>query len=246
MFHHCDKPLTVLREFVRFSALRRGAALSLLLTTAMLAALVEPVHADERRPRRTKPAASSSVHAAGGLLDDDSQRRPQLISVLTGYHYGTFGYYGAPLFVGARYYLPILPNGFIPALNDEFGIEAGADLIFTFLEDRYSNGYYYYRYTGAYDDGKSVMFALGIPVAAVWDFHILPKLDVYAKVGLTVGFKTKAWDDYRYSYYHYDGDSNGWADLISQVGVRFRISDKLYLRGELGYPSIAVGLGLAL
>jgi len=173
-----------------------------------------------------EPAPRRGFHETvrENITDSSPHLRPQLISVLTGFHYGNFSTDGVPFFVGARYYHPILHDGFIPKVNDEFGIEGGADLIFNFLDDFHSDV-----------SGDSIQIALGIPVTALWAFHFTPSFDAYAKAGFTFGFKSKVWDS----------DNVVWANVVSQVGVRFRLNNALYLRGEVGWPAVAAGLGFA-
>jgi opacity protein-like surface antigen len=175
----------------------------------------------------TALSAPSHVAAQDDSLRDSSYHdRPQMLSFFTGFHFGgwpySFGGYGVPWLIGARYYIPIVPNGFIPSLNDEFGIEFGLDMIFTFP-------------TGYRSDFETVMVGFGIPADAMWDFHFSPRFDAYAKVGFSVGG--------RFSDYYDDGF---WYAIHTAVGLRFKINDVLNLRAEVGYPAIMFGLGIAL
>ena len=112
----------------------------------------------------------SAFKSPGGLLDRSEHTRPMEIAFFLNIPYGYgWGYYGGfPFGVGARFYYPLVADGFISAINDEFGLEGGADFTFRF-------GYY-----GFYP-------LLDIPVAAVWRFHLTDKWTVYPKVGIGIG-----------------------------------------------------------
>jgi hypothetical protein len=158
---------------------------------------------------------SAYAQTPGGLRDESPQDRPQMVSVFTGFLVDSFLSYGFPLVVGGRYYFPIVPNGFIPSLNDEFGLEGGLDLLFLF--------------------GNDTFFGFGIPVDALWDFHFTPSFDAYFKVGFEIGtlFSSR------------NSVGGFWWDFRPSVGMRLRLNDALYFRVEAGYPSIMAGLGFA-
>ncbi|MDP1824368.1 MAG: hypothetical protein Q8L48_14025 [Archangium sp.] len=105
-------------------------------------------------------------HHSGSLLDSSAQSRHFLLSVHGVLPYGHFRYGGFPIGVGASFYIPILHNGFIPPVNDEFGLDFGADAIF-FLGYRYP-------------------VALWIPVSVLWTFHFSPAFSAYVKAGVAL------------------------------------------------------------
>lgn len=164
----------------------------------------------------TRPAATSGE--SGGIKDISLHTRPQMISVFTGLHYGHFAGYGFPLLIGGRYSIPIVPDGFIPSLNDEFGLEFGLDFNFTFLSSTYAD---------------SVLVGFGIPADAYWDFHISDKFDAYAKLGFVFGTVFNS---------GYDGF---WWTFRTAVGMRLKLNEAMYFRVEVGYPAIMAGLGFA-
>ena len=122
---------------------------------------------------------------------------------------------------GTITYIPIVPNGFIPSLNDEFGLEFGLDFTFTFLSDTY-----------AYRD-QNVLVGFGIPADAMWDFHFSPRFDAYAKLGFVFG--TVFSENY----------GGFWWTVRTAVGLRLKLNEVLYFRAEVGYPAIMAGLGFA-
>jgi hypothetical protein len=153
---------------------------------------------------------------AGSIRDSSFHARPQMVSVFTGFLLNYFVDYGFPLTISGRYYFPIVPNGFIPSINDEFGIEGGLDLLFLF--------------------GHKTYFGFGVPVDAMWDFHFTPRFDAYGKLGFLFG------DVFGDRYYSHHGF---WFDFRPAVGIRLKLNEMLYFRAEAGYPVIMAGLGFA-
>jgi len=193
----------------------RSSRWAWLLGAALALIVAQPTAAQE-----TTSVAPASAEE-GGIKDSSPKSRPQMVSAFTGIHYGHFAGYGFPLQIGGRYYIPIVPDGFIPSLNDEFGLEFGLDFTFTFLSNAWS-----YR-----DD--SVLLGFGVPADAMWDFHFSPRFDAYAKLGFVFG--TVFLENY----------GGFWWTIRSAVGLRLKLTDMLYFRAEVGYPSIMAGLGFA-
>lgn len=155
---------------------------------------------------------------ADSIKDASPKDRPQMISVFAGFQFGHFAGYGFPMMVGGRYYIPIVPNGFIPSINDEFGLEFGLDFYLTFLSN---------------SQPDSVLFGFGVPAEAMWDFHFSERFDAYAKLGFIVGSAFQS------------GYGGFWWDFRSHVGLRLKLNDAMYFRAEVGYPTIMAGLGFA-
>lgn len=179
----------------------RGASLAAVLCGALAMSALTPNYVEAQTP--------------GGIRDESPQTRPQMVSVFTGFLVDSFISYGFPLVLGGRYYYPIVPNGFIPSLNDEFGLEGGLDLLFLF--------------------GDTTYFGFGVPVDALWDFHFSPVFDAYFKLGFEIG--TLFGSNSRYGGF--------WWDFRPAVGLRLKINEMLYFRAEAGWPSIMAGLGFA-
>lgn len=169
--------------------------------------------------------SADRVCAQDNLKDSSFHDRPQMVSVFTGFFLNRYLSEGVPYMIGGRYYYPIVPNGFIPSLNDEFGIEGGLDLLFLF--------------------GDNTHFGFNIPIEAVWDFHFSPTFDAYGKLGFMFGNVFA--DDYYYVGGVRFGNSYGgfWFDPRFSVGLRLKVSESLYFRAEVGYPTIMAGLGFA-
>jgi hypothetical protein len=155
----------------------------------------------------------------GGIYDTAPQERSAKLSLFLIIPW----WYGFGIGAGGRYELPLVPEGFVPTLNDSFELEFGGDVWYgswSYLGGGYS-------YTG-----------LGIPVEGRWTFHFSPKLAAYAKLGL-------GW------YFHFwSGDVNGSAFSGSGLywntatGAIYQISDSFWLRGELGYTGLKMGVSL--
>ena len=175
----------------------------------------------EEAPPPSSSGGSSSLNGTDGLFDASNKTRKSMLSFFVGLPYGGYsgyGYYGGfPIGLGARFYLPIVPNGFIPSLNDSFGLEFGVDASF---------------YLGGFG-GTGI--GLGIPIEARWGFHLIPKLEVYGKVGFALGFFVVP--NYGVAF---------WPYAVAQAGVVYQITETIALRAEVGYPNIKVGIGIAL
>ncbi|MBN1205137.1 MAG: outer membrane beta-barrel protein [Myxococcaceae bacterium] len=163
-------------------------------------------------------AATAPQGAAGGLYDTGPQERSPMLSF--------FGivpwWYGFGIGAGARYEMPIVPEGFIPTLNDSFELELGGDVWYAdwgYLGTGYS-------YTG-----------LAIPVEGRWTFHFTPKLAAYGKLGL--GWHFIFWGD-SVTGSSFSGGGLYWN---SATGVLYKLGDSFWLRGELGYTGLKLGAG---
>ncbi len=179
-----------------------------------------PPPLEESGPIESPSSGEWAIKGQNSLLDKSTGHdRDPMLSFFLGV---PFSYYGYGTYVsafsfglGARFYLPIVNDGFLPMLNDSFGLEFGADTIIVF---------------GAY--GYSTAFAFAIPLEARWNFHIFPKVEAYAKVGGGLGF---FFGNYVYPYFV----------PVVNVGVLFRLNEVLWVRAEVGYPSVKIGIGFA-
>jgi hypothetical protein len=189
----------------------------LILSLALVSSSV--AHADDATaPPPTASVEGGGFHGQGGLFDRSPQRRPQELSFFLGLPF----YYGFGLGLGARYYIPILHDGFIPSINDEFGIEFGADFAGSFV------GYF--------------LPEVDIPVEVMWNFHFTRNFSAYAKAGvaLEMVFANGAFGPYTQTGFYVT------ARPVGSVGLHLRINDTLNFRVEGGYPWVKVGLGINL
>ena len=104
------------------------------------------------------------MRRSGYLLDASPQERDMKLAVHAIVPYGHF-YGGFGIGAGANFYIPLVKDGFIPPVNDEFGIDFGADLVF----------FFYYA-----------PFSITLPVCALWTFHITDKFSAYVKLGVSL------------------------------------------------------------
>lgn len=188
--------------------------ISRVLVMALALAAV-PAMAQEEGEAST---GGGGMRRSGYLLDRSSQSRQHMLSFFGGIPYRYAGW-GLPIGIGARYYLPLVHNGFIPPINDSFGLEFGADLSMGI-------GYNY----------VPLFFAL--PVEAMWNFHFTDRFAAYAKLGLAVEFNTYSWNS------NVSGLYIGLSP-VSGVGILFKPNPagSFYLRAEVGYPWTKIGIG---
>jgi hypothetical protein len=195
---------------------RAGVAASLSLCAALALALGVSAWSPST-------AAAQAAEAPGGLKDTSQHDRPMMLTLFTGINWGYYAHYGFPLNFGARFYIPLVRDGFIPQVNDEFGIDFGADFNFVFLGNQYD----YY--------GSSPIVGFAMPVEAMYDFHFTRTFDAYVKAGLMFGSD--------FSNYLHDGF---YVSFVSCGGMRWEMTPGLFLRGEAGYPWVKAGIAFAL
>jgi hypothetical protein len=134
--------------------------------------------------------------------------------------------------LGGWFYMPIVPNGFIPSLNDTFGLEFGMLLLYS------STDYYAYRHT----------WWNVVPMGGVrWDFHLTPMITTFAKVklGWGIGFAEHAKRD-GFDDISVPGSVSYFAHDVG-VGAYFNLSERFAFRVETGTASlIAAGVSIGL
>ncbi len=156
--------------------------------------------------------SANALKESDALLDESEKSgRPMVLSVHGYLPYHSFwgGYF--PIGGGASFYIPLVHNGFIGKLNDEFGIDFGADAVARI--------------------GSAYPFSLHIPVAAQWKFHLLPQLEVYAKLGIQVDLWFGAIGRF------------GWPVWpIAAVGANYFFSKSFGVKLELGSAGARLGV----
>ncbi len=135
----------------RIAGLRPSVLFTLILslTSAAAALSASPVEAQP-------PGNNGQTHIQGVRIDV----------------HGTIGWWWA-LGLGARVDIPIVGDGFIETLDDEFGISLGADIAFvSWTYDHRCEGY------GCWND-----WSLWFPVVAQWNFYLTPEWSVFPELG---------------------------------------------------------------
>jgi hypothetical protein len=207
----------------------RGLLFVVVMTTAFSAFAKDdpppppppPPPSEETGPAIESPTSGDwSIKGQDALFDKSTgHKRSPMLSFFLGVPFGRGSgglYVSAFDFgIGARFYIPIVADGFLPMLNDSFGVEFGFDTIIVLP------GF-----------GYSTAFAFGIPVEARWNFHIFPKLEAYAKLGFGLGLFVYN------SVYPYP-------IIVANVGVLFKLTNAISLRAEFGSPAVKVGVGIA-
>ena len=116
-------------------------------------------------------ALTQGASAQSTLKDRGSHRRPQMLSALAGFHFDSRYGDGFPMALSARYYYPLVPDGFASGLNDEFGLEAGLDLLLRF---------------------RSGDAGIGLPFTGLYALHFTDRFDAYAKLGFSIHIHRRA------------------------------------------------------
>jgi hypothetical protein len=142
---------------------------------------------------------------------------------------GLLGFYGDVRFgVGGWYSIPLVPNGFIPALNESFHLEAGAVFEYSY---------------GSYFGGCDYTYAAIIPMGGVrWDFYIVKEWTVFAKAKAGVSFEFA--DNECSGFKNKHGGAFFQTDL--GAGAYWNFAKDMALRLEWGYPWVNVGISMNL
>jgi hypothetical protein len=157
---------------------------------------------------------------SGSITDTSTHIRPQDLSLMLTVPY----YNGIGIGIVGRFEIPVVPDGFIPALNDEFSIEPGLGL-----------GYRSYGYVGANYD----VFDIVPQVYAMWSFWFSPKFRAYGAIGLgyDIGiFTGTGITGTTASFFYWD---------IPAVGIYYYFQPNLALRAELGVQGLKGGLSFS-
>jgi len=172
----------------------------------------------------TSSTASGTVPGAqkyeqgppGSITDTRVHTRDSDLSVLLWLPW----YYGFGIGGQVRFEIPILPDGFIPAINDEFALEP-------------SFGIDYYNYGGFANSIGTLNFAPAL--YGIWRFHFSEEFSAYGGLGLGVNIGT------------YSGDYGGlynpiyfYWDLVA--GLNYMFTKGMAFRAELGSQGLKAGL----
>lgn len=143
--------------------------------------------------------------------------------------YAPWWYHGIGAGGMVRYEIPIVKNGFIPAINDQFSLEPA-------LGFAWQRGYGDYCDVPGADCRKyyGERGTITPVVYGVWSFHITSKFRPYAALGLGADIGIDSDDDW---HFH---PSNFFFD--SAVGLFYRFATPVALRAEIGSGGPKVGL----
>jgi hypothetical protein len=169
--------------------------------------------------------AAPSATAAEMIIKDSSDHtsdRPVKLDIT-----GSLGFIGHPeVGVAGWVSLPIVPNGFIPPINDSFYLEFGV-----------ATGYAWDNYAVGCDYNWVNL----APLAGVrWNFHLTEAWTVFAKAKLGVAYHFASFD----CGGSYSGTDLSGLHVASDggVGAYWNFSPGMGMRFDLGYQGASVGL----
>lgn len=138
---------------------------------------------------------------------------------------------------GMRLSVPLFHNGPIPKINNNLAISGGMDL--AFFSERCHRVRSYY--VGGRND--CTMTLLWFPVAAQWNFYLLPEIAVFGEIGFALSYARVSANcdldvhpDCGTTY-----DDLSFANPIFTPGVKFIMSDSIALTGRVGFPFFTFG-----
>ena len=182
-----------------------------LIVSALLAAVLTSNVAYSKQTSARRDATANTIQ------DTSAHTRPNELSLMV---YAPW-YYGIGIGVTGRYSIVILPDGFIPNVNDSFAIEPGVSL----EHASWGNLGFNYSYN-----------AISPYVMGTWSFHFSEQFRAYA--GLALGFRV------------FFGSDTGFISpstftLDTVAGLFYKFSPKSSFRGELGYLGPKAGIAIA-
>lgn len=173
--------------------------------------------------------ASAQDSAREGAIRDTSQhQRPMDLSLMAYVPW----WWGVGIGVNARFEIPVVPDGFIPSINDQFSIEPS-------LSFGYRRPYGTFIY-----DNEPHYVDIAPAVYATWSFHITPKFRPYAAIGLgyNIGIWTNKPDDLPgYSWRSVD---KNYFYFDTAVGLFYNFNKSVAFRGELGAQGPKAGVSI--
>lgn len=135
-----------------------------------------------------------------------------------------FGWHGA-FGVGFRVDIPIVPDGFIDGVDDEFALSPGAEFFFfSYYNNHGVRGHYYY------DEGLAVWPLL----AAQWNFYLNEDWSIFPELGIAMIFYTHT---HRVSDFGDETHSHIAFDPFFGFGARWHFNARNALLMRLSWPA---------
>lgn len=164
--------------------------------------------------------AEPSAFGDGSITDSSVHHRQSDLSLLAWLPW----YYGFGFGAQVRFEIPIVPDGFIPSINDEFSIEPSFGLAYS------SYGVY-----GGYNYGITDVTPA---IYGIWSFWFSRAFRAYGGLGLgyNVGIyaNNNAYGNIGASFFYWD----------PCVGLHYKLSDNIGLRAEAGAQGLKGGLAI--
>jgi hypothetical protein len=157
----------------------------------------------------------ASQGEADSITDARTHHRDQDLSLLLWLPY----YYGYGVGVDVRYEFPVLPDGFIPKVNDQFSLEPSLGIAAT-----------RYDVTGAVVNVVNFTPAL----FGDWSFHFSKEFRAYFALGLGFNFATYSGT--------YPGFSPAYFYWQLALGLFYNFNRDIALRVELGSQGFMIGV----
>jgi hypothetical protein len=172
------------------------------------------------QPGTVAPGAAHDPQGEpGSITDTRTHTREPDISAL---FWLPWAYYSIGLGGQVRFEIPILQDGFIPAINDEFTLEPSFGIATGCLGCNLGGG----------------VLELAPALYGNWRFHFTPEFDAYFGLGVGVNI----------GVYSGAGTATGWNPYIDPcVGVTYRFpSSSFAFRGQIGREGLMAGFSFYL
>jgi len=138
--------------------------------------------------------------------------------------YAGFSWFGTGFVLGGRVAFPVVPNGFVPTLDNAVYVGVGLEL---------------YVMDDAAVLNRSYGVGFGIPVALKWEFFFDRTWSAFVELGVRVVFHPALFS--RGEFY---AEPAAW--VIGQVGGSLHIPEAFALPLRLGNPSVSLGVTISI
>jgi hypothetical protein len=160
------------------------------------------------------------VSGDGTITDRSTHTRQMDLSLMAWLPW----YYGFGIGVDGRFSIPIVPDGFIPQINDEFDIEPSLGLAYS-TYGLVDTNYNYFNITPA--------------VYGIWAFHFSHKFRAYGGLGLGVNIGVVSGNacngcGISPTYFYWD----------PVIGLNWRFIPAMALRAEAGAQGLKGGISI--
>lgn len=181
--------------------------------------------------------AGAQIKQPGNHPEYDVELEPHALVMFDGQYQGDAGFG-----LGLRASIPVMQNGPIPKINNNFAIGFGLDWAH-FSDDCWGR----WGFRGARPnnwDGECTENDFILPAVAQWSFFFTPVVSAFGEAGLAFNYATATWECPNNLCEEDDSDLD--LDPVFAVGGRFLFGSTAGLVVRLGWPYVSLGASILL
>jgi hypothetical protein len=180
-------------------------------------------------------ASAAQIKNPGDHIDYAVELEPHFVLQWDNTYYADDG-----IGLGGRVNFPIIKNGPVRTINNNFAIGVGLDWV-------HFSGCYGYGFNGVVFDDCSHN-QIHVPVVAQWNFFFTPVVSAFAELGLGIRhatFDLPCGGPARVIGPYCNGSDTD-VEGIFAVGPRFHVADAFAITLRIGYPYLSAGVSFFL